>query len=94
MNIHLSCSGYVYAELCRDMKSESFINCHIHAYEYFGGVTRLLVPDNLRAGVTSNTRKWDLYSFSILLTLLLITPSSIRTGSDVAGGVRIGSAPG
>ena len=43
----LSCSSFVYAELCRDMKSENFILCHVHAYEYFGGVTRLLVPDNL-----------------------------------------------
>ena len=27
-----------------------------NAYEYFGGVTRILVPDNLRTGVTANTR--------------------------------------
>lgn len=52
----LSCSSLVYAELCRDMKSENFILCHVHAYEYFGGVTRLVVPDNLKAGVTKNTR--------------------------------------
>ena len=52
----LSCSNLVYAELCRDMKSENFILCHVHAYEYFGGVTRLVVPDNLKAGVTKNTR--------------------------------------
>lgn len=52
----LSCSCYVYAEACRNMQSESFINCHVHAYEYFGGTTRLLVPDNLRTGVTKNTR--------------------------------------
>lgn len=32
--------------------------------------------------------KWDLYSFSIVLTI----PSSMRTGSGVAGGVRISSA--
>ena len=30
--------------------------CHVHAYEYFGGVTRVLVPDNLKTGVTANTR--------------------------------------
>lgn len=30
--------------------------CHVHAYEYFGGVTRILVPDNLKTGVTANTR--------------------------------------
>lgn len=38
------------------MKEENFVNCHVHAYEYFGGVTRLVIPDNLRAGVTKNTR--------------------------------------
>lgn len=57
----LSCSRFVYAELCRNMKSEIFILCHIHAYEYFGGMTLLLVPDNLKAGVTKNT----LYETSI-----------------------------
>lgn len=49
----LSCSGYIYAELCQNMKSENFIGCHVHAYEYFGGVP-LLVPDNLRVDVTKN----------------------------------------
>ena len=52
----LPCSLYVYAELCPNMKSDTFINCHVHAYEYFGGSTRLLIPDNLKAGVTKNTR--------------------------------------
>lgn len=52
----LSCSGLVYAEVCSNMRAENFVLCHVHAYEYFGGVTRLLVPDNLKAGVTKNTR--------------------------------------
>lgn len=52
----LPCSGYIYVEACTDMKQENWLMCHIHAYEYFGGVTRLLVPDNLKTGVTSNTR--------------------------------------
>ena len=52
----LSCSCYVYAEICVNMKSDTFINCHVHAYEYFGGVTRLLIPDNLKTGITRNTR--------------------------------------
>lgn len=52
----LPCSCYAYAELCDDMKSENWLLCHVHAYEYFGGVPRLLIPDNLRAGVTKNTR--------------------------------------
>jgi len=52
----LPCSGYAYAEVTADLKLESWLDCHIHAYEYFGGVTRLLIPDNLKTGVTKNTR--------------------------------------
>jgi len=52
----LSCSLYGYAEAFPNMKSESWIKAHIHAYQFFGGVTRILVPDNLKTGVIKNTR--------------------------------------
>lgn len=52
----LPCSCYAYVELCSDMKSENWLLCHVHAYEYYGGVPRLLIPDNLKTGVTKNTR--------------------------------------
>ena len=52
----LSCSCFTYAEACDDMKLENWISCHVHAYNYFGGVTRLLVPDNPKTGITKNTR--------------------------------------
>ena len=52
----LPCSCFTYAEACDDMKLENWISCHVHAYNYFGGVTRLLVPDNLKTGITKNTR--------------------------------------
>ena len=52
----LPCSNYLYVEACTDMKQENWLMCHVHAYEYFGGVTRILVPDNLKTGVTANTR--------------------------------------
>ena len=52
----LPCSCYVYAEITADEKLETWLACHIHAYEYFGGVTRLLIPDNLKTGITKNTR--------------------------------------
>lgn len=52
----LPCSSYIYAEACADMKIENWLMCHVHAYAYFGGVTRILVPDNLKTGVTVNTR--------------------------------------
>ena len=52
----LPCSCYAYVEVCADMRQETWLLCHVHAYNYFGGVTRLLVPDNLKTGVKSNTR--------------------------------------
>ncbi len=52
----LPCSCYIYVEACEDMKQENWLMCHVHAYEYFGGVTRILVPDNLKTGVILNTR--------------------------------------
>lgn len=44
-------SMMTYAEAVLDMKSENWLNCHIHAYEAFGGVTESLIPDNLKTGV-------------------------------------------
>lgn len=52
----LACSCYAYVEACTDMKSENWLLCHVHAFHYFGGVPRLLVPDNLRVGINKNTR--------------------------------------
>lgn len=52
----LPCSCYAYVEACDDMKITNWLLCHVHAYEYFGGVTRLLIPDNLKTGVTKNSR--------------------------------------
>ena len=52
----LPCSMYGYAEAFSDMKSNHWITAHVHAYTHFGGVTRILVPDNLKTGVIKNTR--------------------------------------
>lgn len=52
----LPCSCYTYAEACEDMKMENWLLCHIHAFNYFGGVPRLLIPDNCKTAVDSNTR--------------------------------------
>lgn len=52
----LSCSCYTYAEACEDMQTENCLACHIHAFQYFGGVARLLIPDNCKTATTTNTR--------------------------------------
>jgi transposase len=51
----LPCSLYSYAEATPDMKTSHWIQTHIHAYHYFGGVARILTPDNLKTGVIKNT---------------------------------------
>lgn len=52
----LPCSMYSYAEATPDMKTTSWIQAHVHAYSYFGGVTRILTPDNAKVAVIKNTR--------------------------------------
>ena len=47
-------SQYAYVEAFLDMKQRSWINAHIHMYEYFGGVARILVPDNCKTAVIHN----------------------------------------
>jgi hypothetical protein len=47
----LPASGYLYTEAFRDMKLESWIEAHIHSFEYFGGASRLIVPDNTKTAV-------------------------------------------
>lgn len=34
----LPCSCYAYVEACDDMKTTNWLLCHVHAYQYFGGV--------------------------------------------------------
>lgn len=49
-------SGYAYAEAFPDMKQDSWITAHVNAYRFFGGVTRILTPDNLKTGILKNTK--------------------------------------
>ncbi len=48
----LGASGYSYAEASLSQQKHDFIASHIRAFEFFGGSTDLLVPDNLRSAVT------------------------------------------
>lgn len=48
----LGASNYTYAEATRDQGLASWIGSHMRAFEFFGGVTELTVPDNLKSAVT------------------------------------------
>ena len=41
------------------MDSKNWIDCHVKAFSYFGGVSRLLIPDNLKTGVIQNKKYED-----------------------------------
>ncbi len=47
----LGYSRHQYAELVFDQKIPTWLACHRHAFEWFGGVPRTVVPDNLKAAV-------------------------------------------
>lgn len=47
----LPCSQLIYAQPFRDEKMPSWIAGHVHAFHYFAGVPKTLVPDNLKTGV-------------------------------------------
>lgn len=48
----LGASSFTYAEACEAQDQGSWIEAHLHTYEYIGGVPTLTVPDNLKAAVT------------------------------------------
>jgi transposase len=49
----LGASSYTYAEAHATQAMESWIGGHVRAFEFFGGVPEILVPDNTKTGVTS-----------------------------------------
>jgi transposase len=39
-------SQYAFVEAFPDEKQQSWITAHVHMYDYFDGVAKILVPDN------------------------------------------------
>lgn len=52
-------SMYCYVQACPSMDMQNWIDCHVNAYSFFGGTTRLLIPDNLKTGVVSHKKYED-----------------------------------
>jgi transposase len=48
----LGASGYIYCEAHRSQNLPNWIRAHIHMFEFYGGVPKIVRPDNLKAGVT------------------------------------------
>ena len=48
----LGASNYTYAEATRTQQSHDWVSSHIRAFEYLGGASKVVVPDQLRSGVS------------------------------------------
>ena len=47
----LGFSRHSYYEIVKNQKIETWCNCHIHAFQYFNGVVKTVIPDNLKSAV-------------------------------------------
>lgn len=52
----LGASNYCYAEACETEGLRDWLNVHIRALRFLGGVPQLIVPDNLKSAVTKARR--------------------------------------
>lgn len=48
----LGASNYTYAEATMSQELSCWIASHVRMFEYFGGVPEIIIPDNLKSGVT------------------------------------------
>jgi transposase len=52
----LGASNYTYAEASPSQSLPDWLASHVRAFEYFGGTPAIVVPDNLKSGVTKACR--------------------------------------
>lgn len=52
----LGCSSYTFAYTVASQELPAWLDCHVHFYEFLGGVPAITVPDNLRSGVKTPDR--------------------------------------
>jgi transposase len=52
----LGASTYTFARAANGQGLAQWIDCHVRAFEFFGGTTALVIPDNPRTGVTRACR--------------------------------------
>jgi transposase len=84
----LGASSYMYAEAQWSQNLPNWTGGHVRAFEYFGGVPEVVVPDNLKAGITHPCR----YEPGVTLTYqemaehyhVAVVPARVRKPRDKA----------
>lgn len=92
----LGASSYTYAEATWTQTLPDWTGAHVRAFAFFGGVPRLLVPDNLKSGVTDANYYEpgvnETYSHMAAHYGVAVLPARVRHPKDkakVETGVRI-----
>jgi transposase len=84
----LGASNYTYAEATWTQALPDWIQCHVNAFSYLGGVTELVVPDNTKVGISKACRyEPDLnptYHDFALHYGVAIMPTRVRRPKDKA----------
>lgn len=92
----LSHSRYQFAKFTFDQKVETWLELHLEAFEFFGGVPKEIVLDNLKAAIVK-AALYDPHVHRVYLELaehygFLISPCRVRTprhkGKVEAGGIK------
>ena len=87
----MSYSQYAYAEAFLNEKQDAWIIAHVHMYQYFGGVPRILVSDNCRTAVI-RTGDWYTQELNTVYHEMAehygtaIIPARVRRPKDKASG--------
>jgi transposase len=86
----LGASNYTYAEATWSQDLADWIGSHVRAFTYLGGVSEILIPDNLKSGVTTPCRYEPLvnrtYAEMAAHYGVVVIPARIRKPRDKAKG--------
>ena len=81
-------SRYAFAEFTWTQSSQDFLQSHVNMFEFFGGVTQLLSPDNLKSAVTKPHRYDPVINQAYTRLAehyeLAVVPARVRTPRDKA----------
>jgi hypothetical protein len=88
-SMRLRFSRKAYRQLCFDQSEKTFFMCHVYGFEFFGGVPKKIVLDNLKAGVIYACRTDPLINKAYIAVAehygFLISPCAPRTPEHKGG---------
>lgn len=92
----LGFSQKIYAEATVDQKGDNFVRSHVRMFTFFGGVTKITVPDCLKQGVTrchrydpEINRSYRAFAKDFGTVIVPARPRKPKDKALVEGGVKI-----